>query len=360
MKIAFIIGTRPEIIKMGPLIKEARRRGIPFSLIHSNQHYSYDMDEIFFTELGLPPADFNLKVGSGGHANQTGNILIKLEPVLEAVAPNVVLAQGDTNTTLAAGLAAAKLTSRLGHVEAGLRSYDRTMPEETNRVVVDHLSDYLFAVTDRQRRILLDESIAAEAIHVVGNTVVDALRQSIETSDRRSAILDRLGLGTKRFFLATIHRSANVDHAETLREVLNVLAAIVKRHGLDVVWPIHPRTLKKVDEFRMTIPAGVKTGAPLGYFDFLKLEKEALCIVTDSGGLQEEACVLNVPCITLRENTERPETVEVGANILVGRDSEKALAAIDALLEKGGGWDQPYGDGHTALKILDILEKDFR
>ena len=356
MKIGIVVGTRPEIIKMAPVIRECKNRGIPYFIIHSNQHYSQEMDSIFFDELELPKPHYNLGVGSGLHSNQTGNILIKMEPILVDEKPDVVLVQGDTNTVLAGALAASKLGIKVGHIEAGLRSYDRTMPEETNRIMTDHISDFLFAVGPNQETILKKEGIDAAKIHKVGNTVSDSLFQHLELSAEKSTILETLAVKSKEFFLVTAHRASNVDVSANLLELLALFDKLHAKYQQTIVWPIHPRTQAKLKEFNIELPSYLKLIPPIGYLDFIQLQKHAKLILTDSGGIQEEACLLGVPCIALRENTERPESIEVGANVLVGRDGDKALAAAEKWLTAGDfQWENPFGDGHVAEYILDII-----
>jgi UDP-N-acetylglucosamine 2-epimerase (non-hydrolysing) len=358
MKIGIIVGTRPEIIKMAPVIRECQKRGIPYFIIHSNQHYSEEMDSIFFKELHLPAPHYNLGVGSGLHSNQTGNILIKMEPILIQEKPDVVLVQGDTNTVLAGALAASKLGIKVGHIEAGLRSYDKTMPEETNRIMTDHISDFLFAVGPNQHAILAKEGIDSDKIFTVGNTVSDSLFQHLDISASSSTILDDLSVESGNFFLVTAHRASNVDVMANLLELLALFDKLHAKYSQTIVWPIHPRTQAKLKEFGIEVPNYLKLIPPIGYLDFIQLQKHAQLILTDSGGIQEEACLLGVPCITLRENTERPESIEVGANVLVGRDADKALAAADKWLSQSKGnfsWTNPFGDGHVAELILDII-----
>ena len=358
MKIGIIVGTRPEIIKMAPVIRECKKRGIAYFIIHSNQHYSQEMDSIFFKELELPAPDYNLGVGSGLHSNQTGNILIEMEPILLLEKPDVVLVQGDTNTVLAGALAASKLDIKVGHIEAGLRSYDRTMPEETNRILTDHMSEYLFAVGPNQHAILAKEGIDNDKIFTVGNTVSDSLFQHLDISASTSTILADLDVVSGAFFLVTAHRASNVDIPANLLELLALFDKLHAKYSQTIVWPIHPRTQAKLKEFSIELPNYLKLIPPIGYLDFIQLQKHAQLILTDSGGIQEEACLLGVPCITLRENTERPESIEVGANVLVGRDADKALAAADKWLSsdtKDYHWDNPFGDGHVAETILDII-----
>jgi UDP-N-acetylglucosamine 2-epimerase (non-hydrolysing) len=359
MKIGIIVGTRPEIIKMAPVIRECINRKISFFIIHSNQHYSKEMDSIFFDELHLPAPKYNLGVGSGLHSNQTGNILIKMEPILLEEKPDVVLVQGDTNTVLAGALTASKLNIKVGHIEAGLRSYDKTMPEETNRIMTDHISEYLFAVGPNQEVILKSEGISSSKIHTVGNTVSDSLFQNLEISAQKSTILSDLALASKQYFLVTAHRASNVDVSSNLKELLNLFDQMHANYAGTIVWPIHPRTLSKLKEFNIKMPTYLKLIAPVGYLDFIQLQKHAKLILTDSGGIQEEACLLGVPSLTLRENTERPEAVEVGASELVGRNAEKAVSAAKQWLERSDyTWENPFGDGHVAEAILDIITKD--
>lgn len=359
MKIGIIVGTRPEIIKMAPVIRECENRGISYFIIHSNQHYSVEMDSIFFEELHLPAPHYNLGVGSGLHSNQTGNILIKMEPILLAEKPDVVLVQGDTNTVLAGALAASKLGIKVGHIEAGLRSYDRTMPEETNRILTDHMSEYLFAVGPNQHAILTQEGIPASRIHTVGNTVSDSLFQHLEISAQKSTILKDLELTAGEYFLVTAHRASNVDVPANLMELLHLFDEMHANYTGTIVWPIHPRTQSKIKEFDIKVPDYLQLIPPVGYLDFIQLQKHAKLILTDSGGIQEEACLLGVPSLTLRENTERPEAVEVGASELVGRDAVKAVnAAKQWLSRQDYSWDNPFGDGHVAEAIIDILFDD--
>lgn len=359
MKIGIVVGTRPEIIKMAPVIRECQKRNIYFFIIHSNQHYSEEMDSIFFKELALPTPHYNLGVGSGLHSNQTGNILIKMEPILIAEEPDVVLVQGDTNTVLAGALAASKLGIKVGHIEAGLRSYDRTMPEETNRIMTDHISEYLFAVGPNQKEILLKEGITGKSIYTVGNTVSDSLFQHLEISAQTSTILADLKLQKRDYFLVTAHRASNVDIASNLKELLHLFDEMHANYTGTIVWPIHPRTQAKIKEFKIELPDYLQLIPPVGYLDFIQLQKYAKLILTDSGGIQEEACLLGVPSLTLRENTERPEAVEVGASELVGRNAEKAVKAAQQWLSRDSyAWDNPFGDGHVAEAIVDIVVAD--
>lgn len=348
MKIAILVGTRPEIIKMAPVIRECQRRKLDYFIVHSKQHYSEKLDGIFFAELDLPAPKYNLNVGSGGHANQTGRILIALEPILISEKPDVLLVQGDTNTVVAGALAAHKLHIRVGHIEAGLRSFDRTMPEESNRIIADHVSDYLFAVTDVQVSHLKKEGVPESKIFKVGNTIVDALFSNRVRAEKHSQILAELKLQKERYYLLTCHRAANVDDPDALNEIIRLIEKIPG----DVCWPIHHRTQKVLKEGGIRLPANLTWTEPVGYSDFLTLLSNCKAVITDSGGVQEEACILHIPCVTIRDRTERPETVDVGANVLVHRDAEAMVAALNRPMPT---WTNPFGDGHTAERILDIV-----
>ena len=354
MTIAIILGTRPEIIKMAPVIRECQRRGLDHFVLHTGQHYSYEMDRVFFEQLELAPPEYNLDAGSGTHADQTGRIMSGIEKVLMKAEPDVVLVQGDTNTVLAGALAASKLHIKVGHVEAGLRSYDRSMPEEINRIVADHISDYLFAPTKNSRANLRKEGIAEEKISVTGNTIVDSVYQNREIADRKVDVLKDLGLEPKEYFLVTAHRAENVDNQSRLKEILKGLELIKKEFGLPVIFPMHPRTRKMVNEFGLELD-GIRVIEPVGFLEFLQLEANARLVLTDSGGVQEETCILGVPCVTLRENTERPETVDVGGNVLVGARAHEMLKATRQMLSRGNGWKNPFGDGRAGSLILDSL-----
>ena len=355
MKIAIVLGTRPEIIKLAPVIRLLETKQIPYVVIHSNQHYSPNMDAVFFKELHLPKPAYNLGIGSANHGNQTGNMLIKIEEILLKQQPDVVLSQGDTNTVLAGILAASKQNIPTGHVEAGLRSYDRRMPEEKNRIICDVLSDYLFAPTMVQKNILLGEGIPENRIFVTGNTIVDAVMQHKKFAKEQSKILSTLNLKPKQYALITAHRALNVDTKEALEKLVSLIDQIKDITGLEVVYPMHPRTKAKLNHFHLHI-SNAMCIEPLGYLDFLALELDASLIVTDSGGIQEEACILQVPCITIRENTERPETITVGANKLIGLDTDCFKEAVRYYRENNTRWENPFGDGHTSEKILEVIQ----
>jgi UDP-N-acetylglucosamine 2-epimerase (non-hydrolysing) len=356
MKLTIVVGTRPEIIKMSPIIRECERRKQDYFILHTGQHYSYNMDQVFFEQLELPKPKYNLDVGSGSHALQTGKILMGIEEILLKEQPDVILVQGDTNTVLAAALAAAKLHIKVGHVEAGLRSYDRTMPEEINRVLTDHISDFCFTPTEKAKDILLSEGISSENIFVTGNTIVDAVYQNLDLARKKADVLERLGLKEKEYFLVTVHRQENVDNKDRFQGILSGLQQLEKEYDIPVVYPIHPRSRKKMEEFGLSAD-NINLVDPQDLFGFLQLEQNAKVVLTDSGGVQEETCILGNPCVTLRDNTERPETIEVGSNVLAGTHPEDIVDAVSMMLHKERGGSNPFGDGHSSEKIVDILEE---
>ncbi|MBW2005445.1 MAG: UDP-N-acetylglucosamine 2-epimerase (non-hydrolyzing) [Deltaproteobacteria bacterium] len=371
MRLCITLGTRPEIIKMSPIIRECEKRGLDHFILHTGQHYSYNMDKVFFEQLCLPEPKYNLDVGSGSHAEETGKMLIGIEKILSEEKPDLVLVEGDTNTVLAGSLAASKLHIKVGHVEAGLRSGDRSMPEEINRTLTDHISDYLFAPTEKAMEILLKEGISEDKIFVTGNTIVDAIYHSLNllnpnsnNVERRTLSIERsvlnlerrtLNLERKRYFLLTLHRQENVDNKDRLNSIFEGLKLVCSEYHLPILYPIHPRTKRRIGEFKLRIPDGIKLTDPLDYLEFLQLEKNAEAVFTDSGGVQEEACILGIPCITLRDNTERPETLEVGANILSGNDPDKILESAKLMINKENNWQNPFGDGTAGKRIIEIL-----
>ncbi|MBW3581649.1 MAG: UDP-N-acetylglucosamine 2-epimerase (non-hydrolyzing) [Euryarchaeota archaeon] len=350
MKVAVVLGTRPEIIKMAPVIKALDARGVTPILIHTGQHYSYEMDRLFFEDLALPEADHNLEVGSGRQGEQTGRMLARIETTLLDEAPDAVLVQGDTNTVLAGALAAAKLLIPIGHVEAGLRSFDRTMPEELNRILADHLSTWLFAPTPRAAAQLAQEGIPDRRVSVTGNTIVDAVHYAAERAATKSAVLGRLGLTGDGYLLLTAHRQENVDDRHRFAGILKGAAQVGDALGHEVVYPIHPRARKMLEGFGLDT-SSLRLIEPVGFLDFLELERNARLVLTDSGGVQEESCILGVPCVTLRDNTERPETVDVGGNVLAGTDPERIVRAAKRMSAVIRGWDNPFGDGHASERI---------
>lgn len=356
--ISIILGTRPEIIKMSPIIRECERRRIDHFILHTGQHYSYNMDKVFFEQLKLPEPKYNLDIGSGIHGEQTGKMLEGIEKVLIKEKPDIVLVEGDTNTVLAGALAASKLHIGVGHVEAGLRSYDRQMPEEINRILTDHCSDYLFTPTEKSRQILLKEGIEDNKIFVTGNTIVDATYQNLKLSQNESRnILKYLGLKKKEYILMTIHRQENVDNPKKLKDILEGIELVSKELCLLTIYPVHPRSMKMIKNFSLKIDDYIMLIDPLDYLNFLQLEANAGLVLTDSGGVQEETCILNVPCVTLRYNTERPETLEINANILAGTESKQILKCSKEMISRKNNWKNPFGNGNASGNIIDIMEE---
>ena len=353
MKIAIVVGTRPEIIKMAPVVRELETTNTDFFIVHTGQHYSYSLDGVFLEQLKLPPVKYNLEVGSGSQAEQTAKTLIGVEKVLQKERPDIVLVEGDTNSVLAAALAAAKLHIEVGHVEAGLRSYDRIMPEEINRTLTDHLSNYLFAPTEKAKGTLLGEGISEGKVFVTGNTIVDAVYQHLEIAKKKGNTLSTLSLRPKEYFLVTIHRVENVDNPARFASILDGLHQVATRFALPIIYPIHPHSQKRMVEFDLESKI-LTLIAPVDFLGFLQLEKDARLILTDSGGVQEESCILGVPCVTLRDNTERPETLETGSNILAGATPDRILECSQIMLGRKNNWANPFGDGKAARRIVEI------
>jgi len=325
MKIVSIVGARPQFIKCAPLSRELQKYYDEI-LVHTGQHYDPEMSNIFFEELDIPQPDYNLKVGSGLHGKQTGEMLEKIENVLLKEKSDLVIVFGDTNTTLAGALAAAKLHIPVAHVEAGLRSFDRTMPEEINRVVTDHLSDFLFCPTQTSVNNLAKEGIT-KGVYLVGDVMVDALEYNRNVAEEKSRILERLALTGLKYLVMTVHRPGNTD---SRKNMVNILSA-VKESGKTTIFPVHPRTRKYLEEYGLwdTMPSNIILIEPLGYLDMLLLMSHAEKILTDSGGMQKEAYILGVPCITLRDTTEWMETLDGGWNVLVGAERKKIISQIN-------------------------------
>jgi len=358
-KVAVVVGTRPEIIKMFPVVRALRDHSIDFFIVHTGQHYSYELSKIFFEELNLPKPKYNLGIGSGSHAEETGRIMISIEDVLEKENPDILLVEGDTNSILAAALAAVKLHIPVGHVEAGLRSFDRSMPEEINRVITDHISTLLFAPTKLSMENLLREGIPYYKIHVTGNTIVDAVQYCLaKVRKAEKEVLEKLSIKKKKYVLVTVHRQENVDDPNRFKAIIEGLNLIKEKFGYEIIYPIHPRSRKRAAEFNIDL-GKITVIDPLGYIDFLALEKNALAIITDSGGVQEEACTLGVPCITVRDNTERPETILVGANVLAGADSKSISDKFESLVinDRVRKWSNPLGDGKAGERIVKIVRE---
>ena len=350
MKVASIVGARPQFIKCAPVSRELRKEHEEV-LVHTGQHYDHGMSAVFFDELAIPEPDYNLSIGSGSHGHQTGAMLGAIEDVLLAEKPDLVLVYGDTNSTLAGALAAAKLHVPVVHVEAGLRSFDRRMPEEVNRVLTDHCSDILFCPTETAVENLAAEGITG-GVHLVGDVMVDAMNYNRAVAEERSRILEAVGVRPGEYLVITVHRPSNTDSQENMVAILGALAEA----GMPVVFPVHPRTRNYLGRYGLLakMPENVQVTEPLGYLDMLHLMAHAAKILTDSGGVQKEAYMLGVPCITLRENTEWVETVEAGWNVLVGAGREEIVSMIHEFAPAG---DQPplFGDGRAAAGIAKII-----
>ena len=355
VRLCIALGTRPEIVKCAPLLWLFERQHLDHFVVHSGQHYSASMDAQFFAELGLAAPRFNLGLGARPFGRQVSEMTRAMHAVFVKEKPDVVIVQGDTNSVLAGVLAASKAGIRVAHVEAGLRSFDPAMSEELNRILADSLADDLFAPTATSRQNLLDEGHDDARITVSGNTVVDALLKMLPRAKAHSKTLANLGLEPNSYGLVTLHRPELVDDEARLRAAIEGLAR-VGALGLRLIFPVHPRTKKQLAAFglesKLAAVRGLVAIEPQGYLDFLALEASARLLITDSGGIQEEACVLRVPCVTLRENTERPETVRIGANILAGYSPDALAVSVQHQLQRDRQWPDVFGDGHSAELIL--------
>ena len=365
MKIATIIGTRPEIIKMAPVLDEMEKMGIDNILIHTGQHYDHEMSQQFFQDLKIKKPDYNIGVGSNSHGKQTAIMMESIENVLIEEKPDIIMVQGDTNAVLAGALTASKLHMAVGHVEAGLRSYDKTMPEEINRQIADICSNIFFVPTEESAINLLFENVNPHEIYITGNTIVDACNRHLKIAEKESNIIDELQI-TDDTLILTIHRAENVDDPERLK---NIVEALLELDNITIIFPVHPRTVKTLKKFgfysKLEDASHIKLIKPLGYLDFLLLLSRSKFVMTDSGGLQEEAITLNIPCITLRYNTERPETVKAGGNLLVGTDKEMIVDAYNrisqdtTLYQKMKNAENPYGNGQSSNNILKAVTVDY-
>src|SRR4030042_2585276 len=350
MKIASVVGARPQFIKSAPVSNAIAEAGHQEYKIHTGQHYDYDLSQVFFEEMGIPEPAVNLSIGSGTHAQQTGQMMVGIEAELLDQKPDIVLVYGDTNSTLAGALAAAKLEVKLAHIEAGLRSFNRTMPEEHNRVLTDHCSDLLFCPTHTAVDNLYKEGIT-KGVHLVGDTMYDAVLQFGNIATQRSIILNKLGLDPKKYILATVHRSYHTDNSGVLSAILSIFQKVDET----IIFPIHPRTLRAMAAANLSIPKNVKVIDPVGYLDMLILEKNAKIILTDSGGVQKEAYFFETPCLTLRSETEWVETIESGWNCLVGIDPDLIMDVIWRRINPVGRSSHLFGNGRAAQKIVSIL-----
>ena len=363
MKIAIVLGTRPEIIKMAPIIDEIMKRNIDFCIIHTGQHYDKEMSDNFFRDLEIPIPNYNIQVGSGSHAKQTALMMEGIENLLIDENPDIVLVQGDTNAVLAGSLVASKLHIAIGHVESGLRSFDMTMPEEVNRRICDVTSTMYFIPTEESAINLLAEGYSRKNLFITGNTVVDACFRHLKIAQKKGFEEESLANLDNNILTLTMHRTENVD---VKSRVTNIIGALKELSDMNIIFPIHPRTKKTLQDFELFDELNnlnhVHIIKPLGYLDFLQLTSKSTLILTDSGGIQEEAITLNIPALTLRYNTERPETVTAGGNILVGSDKEVILENAQKILNDGNfakkmkNADNPYGRGDSAVKIVNAIQ----
>lgn len=356
MLICNVVGARPNFMKIAPVVLELKKREIPQLLVHTGQHYDENMSQVFFEELGLPEPDVYLGIGSDSHARQTARIMTAFEEVGQAYNPDLIVVGGDVNSTLAVALVAAKQQIPLAHVEAGLRSSDRTMPEEINRIVTDHLSTLLFTTEEAGNQNLRQEGITDESIHFVGNCMVDTLWKHVQRAVDQEPWRE-FGLQPGGYALLTLHRPSNVDDPWSLGSLLGAINDISSR--LPVLFPVHPRTWERMNQWAILIGPSITITKPLSYLTFLGLMAKARCVLTDSGGIQEETTALNIPCLTLRRNTERPVTVESGTNRLVGTDPKRIHQAVEEIL--AGNWvsrkPPVLWDGQAGRRIAEKIEE---
>lgn len=352
MKVASIIGVRPQFVKASVLSHELRKKHEEI-LIHTGQHYDYQMNKIFFDQLNIPKPDYHLNIGSGSHGYQTGEMLKKIEAVLIKEKPDLVLTYGDTNSTLAGALAASKLRIKTAHIESGLRSFDRSMPEEINRILTDHCSDILFCPTENAVKNLIRERIE-EMVYLTGDVMVDSLLRNREIAENKSTILKDLGLKSKEYLVATIHRASNTDNEKSLKNIVDAFSELNET----IIFPLHPRTENSLKTYGLynQLKSSVLLTQPLGFFEFIKLMNHAKMILTDSGGVQKEAYVLKVPCVTLRENTEWIETIEDGWNLLVGSDKGKIVRRVREFRPSLETYGDKFGNGGASKNIVSIID----
>jgi len=351
-----VVGARPNFMKMAPVVHALQRRGLPYRFIHTGQHYDHAMSQVFFDELALPQPDVYLGVGGGSHAEQTAKVMIAIEQLCVEQRPDLLLVAGDVNSTLAAALAAAKLNIPIAHIEAGLRSNERTMPEEINRIVVDQLSDLLFTTEEAANSNLAREGVAGKRVYFVGNCMVDTLLQHVKAAVDQ-APWRQWNFAPSQYAVATLHRPQNVDDAATLRKVLQIINNVAR--DLPVIFPVHPRTRTRLAQTNVILDPRVVLTEPLGYLPFLGLMARSALVLTDSGGIQEETTALGVPCLTLRHTTERPVTITSGTNLLVGTDAHLVAQSVGAIL--AGTWKRgtrpALWDGHAAERIVDVIDE---
>ncbi len=355
MNVLHVVGARPNFMKAAPVFQAlARSTHIRQALVHTGQHYNVNLSDIFFQQLGLPAPDVNLEVGSGSHAQQTAEVIQRFEQVVSDRQPDLVLVYGDVNSTMAAAVVCAKLLVPVGHVEAGLRSGDRTMPEEINRLITDQIADLLFTPSVDGNENLAREGVTADKVYFVGNVMIDTLVRLLPEAQALSCDYEL----AERYAMVTLHRPSNVDEPEMLRQIAQTLCALSEK--VHIVFPMHPRTRQRLEDFDIPLAQHPNFTVldPLGYLEFLALQSRATVVITDSGGVQEESTFLEVPCLTIRENTERPVTVEMGTNILVGQDMACLTAAVNRILagEERCSRIPPLWDGQASERLADVIE----
>nr|WP_321497970.1 UDP-N-acetylglucosamine 2-epimerase (non-hydrolyzing) [uncultured Methanolobus sp.] len=354
MKVATIVGVRPQFVKASVVSRELRKKHEEI-LIHTGQHYDYKMNEVFFDELNIPVPDYFLEIGSGSHGYQTGEMLKSIEDVLIKEEPDLVLTYGDTNSTLAGALAASKLHIKTAHIESGLRSFDRTMPEEINRILTDHCSDILFCPTQNAVNNLKNEGII-DNVFLTGDVMADSVIYNKDIAEKQSDILDKLDLIKGEYLLATIHRASNTDNVDNLKSIVDAFSELDQT----LVFPIHPRTEKMLETCNLydELASSVKLIDPVGFIDFIKLMNNSKMILTDSGGIQKEAYILKVPCITLRENTEWIETIEDGWNVLVGANKDNIIKRVNDFIPSLSTHKERFGNGNASERIIKVLSEE--
>ncbi|OYR48871.1 non-hydrolyzing UDP-N-acetylglucosamine 2-epimerase [Halorubrum sp. Eb13] len=357
-EVAFVLGTESEAVRLAPVIRACERRGVDHAVIHTGEHGAETLERSVFDGFDVPSPDIALDVGSGPHGRQTGTMLAAIERALAETDPAVAVVHGDTNSALAGAVAASKMRPKVAHVEAGLRSFDRSAPAETNRVIADHVADYLFATTEKARWYLVREGVTELRITVTGSTAVDALERVRDRSRPEREVLDEFGIRAGGFLLVDVRRRGNADDPGRFRAVLDGAARAGSAHGLEVVRPVRPRARERSGEVVPDGPAPVRTVEPRRYAAFVRLLSASAAVVTDSSCVQEEACILGTPCVTVQNATERSETTEVGANRLGARDPDGVCRSVTEALESDGEWENPYGTGGAAERVLGALPVD--
>ena len=354
-KCLIVLGIRPDIINYQPLVKEMIKEKVNFKIVHTGQHYSYFFDGLFFKQLNFPQPDYHLKIGSGTQAQQLGLLVQKFENVLIKEKPDLVFSFSDANPALS-GIVASKMGIKVVHLEAGMRSYDWRMPEEKNRRLLDSISDYLFTPTNGTKRNLIREGISKHRIFKIGKPIFEVL-ENFRKEINDNKILEELDLEHKNYVLVTAHRPENVSTKKPLSNILSALEQINKKYNKQIIFPMHPRTRESIKINSMKVSKGIKILDPIGFLEFSKLEKNAFCCVTDSGTVQEDACIFKVPCVTMRISTERSETVDVGSNIVAGINKNHILEAVDTMINRKTNWKNPYGTPDCSKQMIKVLQK---